>query len=103
MLSNFSVKYGFSISLSGLKRAAWATLLAYLSMVIISYVLGQKHYKVPYDVFRVLLYLIVGAGLAFLVYYNFKANYYISTLVLFAFFVFIFTLERKEIKQLLKR
>ena len=87
----------------GFIAAAWATLLAYLSMVIISFVLGQKHYKVPYDVFRVLLYLIVGAGLAFLVYYNFKANYYISTLVLFAFFVFIFTLERKEIKQLLKR
>lgn len=87
----------------GFIAAAWATLLAYLSMVIISFVLGQKHYRVPYDVFRVLLYLIVGAGLAFLVYYNFKANYYISTLVLFAFFVFIFTLERKEIKQLLKR
>ena len=87
----------------GFIAAAWATLLAYLSMVIISFVLGQKHYKVPYDVFRVLLYLIVGAGLAFLVYYNFKANYYISTLVLFAFFVFIFILERKEIKQLLKR
>lgn len=89
-------KYGFI-------AAAWATLLAYLSMVIISFVLGQKHYKVPYDVFRVLLYLIIGAGLSFLVYYNFNANYYISTAILLVFFAFILVLEKNEIKQLLKR
>ncbi|WP_412987534.1 oligosaccharide flippase family protein [Pontimicrobium sp. IMCC45349] len=87
----------------GFIAAAWATLLAYLSMVIISFVLGQKHYKVPYDVFRVLLYLIVGAGLSFLVYYNFNTNYYISTAILFVFFAFILVLEKNEIKQLLKR
>jgi O-antigen/teichoic acid export membrane protein len=89
----------------GFIAAAWATLLAYLSMVVISYVLGQKHYKVPYDVFRVLLYLFLGAGLSFLIYHNtyIKANYYLSTTILLAFFTFIIVLERNEIKQLLKR
>ena len=89
----------------GFIAAAWATLLAYLSMVVISYVLGQKHYKVPYDVFRVLLYLLVGAGLSFLIYYNndIRANYYLSTTILLAFFIFIIVLERNEIRQLLKR
>ena len=89
----------------GFIAAAWATLLAYLSMVVISYVLGQKHYKVPYDVFRVLLYLFVGAGLSFLIYYNndIKTNYYLSTTILLAFFTFIIVLERNEISQLLKR
>ena len=89
----------------GFIAAAWATLLAYLSMVVISYVLGQKHYKVPYDVFRVLLYLFVCAGLSFLIYYNndIKTNYYLSTTILFAFFIFIIVLERNEIKQILKR
>ena len=89
----------------GFIAAAWATLLAYLSMVVISYVLGQKHYKVPYDVFRVLLYLFVGAGLSFLIYYNndIRANYYLSTTILLAFFTFIIVLERNEIRQLLKR
>ena len=89
----------------GFIAAAWATLLAYLSMVVISYVLGQKHYKVPYDIFRVLLYLFVGAGLSFLIYYNkdIKANYYLSTTILLAFFTFIIVLERNEIRQLLKR
>ena len=89
----------------GFIAAAWATLLAYLSMVVISYVLGQKHYKVPYDVFRVLLYLFVGAGLSFLIYYNndIRANYYLSTTILLTFFTFIIVLERNEIRQLLKR
>ncbi|NNK82902.1 MAG: oligosaccharide flippase family protein [Flavobacteriaceae bacterium] len=87
----------------GFIAAAWATLLAYLSMAIISFALGQKHYKVPYDVFRVLLYLLAGAGLSFLVYYNFNANYYVSSAILFAFFAFILVLEKNEIKQLLKR
>jgi O-antigen/teichoic acid export membrane protein len=87
----------------GFIAAAWATLLAYVSMVIISFVLGQKHYKVPYDVFRVVLYLIVGAGLSFLVYYNFNANYYLNTFILIVFFVFILILEKTEIKQFLKR
>jgi len=89
----------------GFIAAAWATLLAYLSMVVISYVLGQKHYKVPYDVFRVLLYLFLGAGLSFLIYHNtyIKTNYYLSTTILLAFFTFIIVLERDEIKQHLKR
>jgi len=34
----------------GFMASAWATLIAYGSMMIISYVLGQKHYKVPYDI-----------------------------------------------------
>jgi O-antigen/teichoic acid export membrane protein len=41
----------------GYMGAAWATLICYASMAIISYVWGQKHYPIPYDVTRILLYM----------------------------------------------
>jgi hypothetical protein len=37
--------------------AAWATFICYASMAAISYVWGQKHYPIPYNVTRVLLYM----------------------------------------------
>ncbi len=41
----------------GYMGAAWATLACYFSMAAISYVWGQKHYPIPYNVTRVLLYM----------------------------------------------
>jgi O-antigen/teichoic acid export membrane protein len=41
----------------GYMGAAWATLACYASMAAISYVWGQKHYPIPYNVTRVLLYM----------------------------------------------
>jgi len=41
----------------GYMGAAWATLICYASMAVISYVWGQKHYPIPYDVSRILLYM----------------------------------------------
>lgn len=40
----------------GYMGAAWATLICYASMAIWSYLLGQKFYKVPYDVKRLIGY-----------------------------------------------
>lgn len=87
----------------GFIAAAWATLVAYLSMVIISFVLGQKHYKVPYDVSRVLLYLVVASICTFVIYNNFYGNYYLSTAILIAYLSLVFILEKKELKQILNR
>lgn len=41
----------------GYMGAAWATLICYASMAAISYLWGQKHYPVPYNVTRVLGYI----------------------------------------------
>jgi len=48
----------------GYLGSAWATLVCYASMVVISYYFGQKHYKINYPVFKVLFYL----GFSLLVY-----------------------------------
>ncbi len=41
----------------GYLGAAWATFICYASMAAISYMWGQKHYPIPYNVTRVLLYM----------------------------------------------
>jgi O-antigen/teichoic acid export membrane protein len=41
----------------GYMGAAWATFVCYASMAAMSYVWGQKHYPIPYNVSRVLLYM----------------------------------------------
>jgi len=45
------------IPVLGYMGSAWATLACYAGMAMISYVWGQKHYPIPYDVSRVLLYM----------------------------------------------
>jgi O-antigen/teichoic acid export membrane protein len=46
--------------------SAWATLICYASMAVLSYLLGRKYYPVDYDVKRVLGYISLGLGLYFL-------------------------------------
>lgn len=41
----------------GYLGAAWTTLACYASMAVISYLWGQRHYPIPYDVGRVLGYM----------------------------------------------
>jgi len=47
----------------GYEGAAWAHLACYGSMVVVSYLLGRKYYPVPYDLARVVGYVILGLGL----------------------------------------
>lgn len=47
----------------GYMGSAWATLICYATMAAISYAWGQKHWPVPYNVSRVLLYM---AGAVFI-------------------------------------
>jgi O-antigen/teichoic acid export membrane protein len=41
----------------GMFACAWATFTAYCSMMIVSYLLGQKYFPVPYNIKRLLAYL----------------------------------------------
>jgi O-antigen/teichoic acid export membrane protein len=87
--------------------SAWATLACYGSMMVISYLWGQKVYPVPYAVSRLLLYLLIAVLLG-------KANEWLSlpnslpTMVhllkstgfLIIFITVLYTLEKEEIKKL---
>ncbi|MBI3776360.1 MAG: polysaccharide biosynthesis C-terminal domain-containing protein [Gammaproteobacteria bacterium] len=51
------------VPLLGYAGAAWATLVCYSSMTLLSYLLGRKYYPVPYDVKRVLGYVVFAVVL----------------------------------------
>ena len=88
----------------GYMAAAWATLAAYFSMTFLSYLLGQKHYKINYSTGKILFY-ILSAGLLgelMFVYAYGKMEWSVTVLVLYLALIYI--LEKDDIKQLfLKR
>ena len=85
---------------------AWATLLAYASMMIISYVWGQKVYPVPYATRKLLSYFVM-ALIAYCLYMGFcgyVANgwlRFLAATVLLIFYVWLLTtVEHKEFAKL---
>ena len=87
----------------GFMASAWATLIAYGAMTIISYFYGKKYYAVPYNIRKVILYIVISVGLSFMSYNYFKENYIISTLIIIAFVVFIAINEKEELKTIIKQ
>lgn len=49
----------------GYQGSAWATLFCYGTMVILSWAMGARYYPVPYPVFSILAYILLGLGLWF--------------------------------------
>ncbi|PQV49686.1 O-antigen/teichoic acid export membrane protein [Jejuia pallidilutea] len=92
------------IPIIGFMASAWATLAAYGSMMLVSYVIGKKYYKVPYDVKSVALYLTIASVFSLIAFVDtFRGNYYISTGLVLVFLGIVYFSEKKEIKQLLKK
>lgn len=84
------------------KGSAIATLAAYGSMMLISYFLGQKHYKVPYNLKKIGGYLLLSLVLASVSFYGFNGNILIGTGFLFLYIALIFVSEKKDLNKILK-
>jgi len=86
---------------------AWATFLCYGTMMVISYIWGQKSYPVPYAWKKLLAYIVIVVILYFIhnaimsIWHNDALNYTVATLFLAIFGLFIFRVERKEFNNLL--
>lgn len=81
--------------------SAWVSMLAYFVMMVISYVLGQKYYPIPYNLKRILLYLVTSVLLVVLSFWVFHRNIYIGNALLIAFFAGIVWIEKKELMVIL--
>ena len=86
----------------GYMAAAWATLIAYSVMTIISYFVGKKHYAVPYEIKTILFYIILSVGLSYLAFIHFRNNLLVSLVILLIFGLIIYFKERKPLLKLLK-
>ena len=85
----------------GYMASAWATLITYSVMVVISYYFGRKYYSVPYKIKNLFIYLFLSTGFAYLSFTFFRGNFYFSTLITIAFLGFIAWNEKKEIQQII--
>ena len=74
----------------GYVAAAWAHIACYLSMVIVSYFVGQKHYPIKYETGKIFMYIVLAVALLFismlLAVENKIINAVIDTVLLFIFF-----------------
>lgn len=80
--------------------SAWVSMLAYFLIMVISYVLGQKHYPIPYNLKKVVGYLGVSIVLVVLSFYTFEQNIYIGNALLFVFLVGIYFIEKRNLTKL---
>ena len=87
----------------GYYGAAWATLFCYLSMVVVSYLAGQKHYPIPYNLKRILTYSI-SAIILFLTSsflldgLNISIKLMLNTIILFVYIGIAYIFERPKKK-----
>ena len=84
----------------GYMACAWATLIVYFVQMVLSYMLGQKYYPIPYNLKKVVLYI----GLSLLLYAlspyvrmdNYTWNFIIQNCLLVIFVVMVYVLEWKR-------
>ena len=90
----------------GYYACAWATFFCYGSMMVISFVWGQKSYRVPYAWKKLVAYILIcvflyGIHTAFgLIGLNEWFNRAFGALLFFIFAWFIGLVERKELQRL---
>tara|TARA_Y100000766_G_scaffold271786_1_gene270984 strand:+ start:1388 stop:2890 length:1503 start_codon:yes stop_codon:yes gene_type:complete len=88
----------------GYYGAAWATFICYLSMVVVSYVAGQKYYPIPYNLKRIssysifaIIFFIISEFL--LSKLDFSIKLILNTVILLAYVGIAYIFERPK-KQL---
>jgi O-antigen/teichoic acid export membrane protein len=92
----FIPKYSYMAS-------AWASLAAYATMMILSYVWGQKNYPIPYNLKKNLAYIIASVVIVILSFNVFNRNIFVGNVLFIAFAVAAVFFERKELVALIKR
>jgi O-antigen/teichoic acid export membrane protein len=90
----FIPKFGYIAS-------AIATLLAYMTMAVISYTLGKKHYAIPYNLKKMGLYLVLAILFSALSFYVFREQYFIGILFILILMIVIWIKEKTYLKQLI--
>jgi O-antigen/teichoic acid export membrane protein len=96
----------FFIPRFGYMACAWATFSCYGSMMVLSYIWGQKNYRVPYALKKLLAYL----GIAVILYFVNRGfhllglrgivGYLVATVLLLSYTAMILKIEKKEFSRL---
>ncbi|GGD22996.1 lipopolysaccharide biosynthesis protein [Flavobacterium orientale] len=83
--------------------SAIATIVAYGSMMFISYVLGNKYYPIPYDMKKISGYLGLSILFSFVYFYGFRENYFVGIGLLLVFIYFVYRNEKSVLLSIIKK
>jgi O-antigen/teichoic acid export membrane protein len=83
--------------------SAIATISAYGSMMLISYVLGNKYYPIPYDMNKIGAYLGISILFSVISFYGFRENYFVGIPLFLLFVYFVYYNEKDTIKGILNK
>ncbi|RFZ95688.1 polysaccharide biosynthesis protein [Mucilaginibacter conchicola] len=83
--------------------SAWISLAAYASMMVMSYIWGQKNYPIPYNLKKNVTYIVISIVLVYLSFSVFHRNIIIGNGLLLLFGAGTLYAERNQLKAILKR
>lgn len=89
----------------GYFASAWAILTCFVSMVVVSYFLGRKHYPIKYDVKNFLFYFFVSIlffGIYWMVRTETNPHFWLAIIINILFLAIIVVKEKNEIYRLIK-
>ena len=84
----------------GYMASAIATLVAYGTMMVLSYVIGKRHYPIPYNFRKILFYLCISILFSVLSFYVFNRNLIWGSVLLFIFLGMVYKLENEQLKKI---
>lgn len=84
----------------GFIASAWATLIAYGLMMIISYFWGQYSYNIPYKTKKILFYMMLSVGFGLLGYNFSESSFIIGNLFVIAYLGIVFSIEKSSLKMI---
>jgi len=91
----------------GYMGSAYGVLVCFVIMTVISYIIGQKYYRVEYDLKRILTYIAIAIFFYFASEYphieSIIIQYTLNIMLFLTFLVIVFFAERKDLQSLLKR
>lgn len=80
--------------------SAWTSLIAYSGMMILSFLWGQKHYPIPYDLKKSMAYIVSAVFIVYISFYVFNRNIFIGNGLLIAFASVALYFEWKNLKSI---
>ncbi|MCT2408094.1 oligosaccharide flippase family protein [Chryseobacterium antibioticum] len=93
----------FFIPEYGYWASAMAALITFMSMMVISYVWGQKQYPIHYNTGKIALYLVFTITCSLVSFYFFRTNYIVGNLFLLLFIGLVAYKEKAIISKILKK
>lgn len=87
----------------GYMASAWATLIAYGSMMTMSYYFGKKYYPIPYNMRKIVFYGGISILFATLSFYVFNRNLIAGSILLLLFLGLLYKLEGDKLRTIFLR